>query len=212
MTIARSISLVAAIILMTTATARAISPQDIIDNVQEKYESVTDATVLFVQSVSFKVSRAEQTSSGKLYFKKKNQYRIETDTRTVVTDGKTSWSYNPQNKQVIIDDFKEESHSMAPDKLLLTFPEDHYVSLVGEETLDGEDCYVLKLTPKDENSFTTGMKIWVNDDWVIKRVEVTDINGATTTYTIKKITFNTGIQASTFHFEAPPGTDEIDLR
>jgi outer membrane lipoprotein carrier protein len=192
--------------------AVAISPDEIIENVQERYEDIDDAVIKFSQSVRFKVSKAEQTMLGTMYFKKNNKYRIETETRTVVTDGKTSWSYNPQNNQVIIDTYKEESHSLAPDKLLLSFPEDHYATLVGEATLGKEKCQMLKLTPKDENSFTTGMKIWINDDWLIKKIEVTDINAAVTSYAISKITLNTGLDAKKFSFSIPKNADVIDLR
>jgi chaperone LolA len=192
--------------------AYAISPQDIIDNVQETYEDVEDAVVTFVQSVRFKVSKSEQQSKGVLYFQKKNKYRIETETRTVVTDGTTSWSYNPQNNQVIVDNFKEESHSLSPDKLLMTFPEDHYATLIGKETVEKQECYVLKLTPKDENSFTTSMKIWVTSDWLIQQVEITDINAATTTYTVKSITLNSGLNVDKFRFTPPEKADVIDLR
>ncbi len=207
-----SMALAAVLVLLPLGSAFAITPQEIIENVQERYESVKDAVITFTQSVRFKVSKAEQTAQGLLYFKKKNKYRIETETRTVVTDGATSWAYNPQNNQVIIDNFKEETHSLAPDKLLLSFPKDQYATLIGKETVDKEECQVLKLTPKEENSFTTGMKIWITSDWLIKKVEVTDINNAVTTYVIKDIKLNTGLDEGKFKFTAPEKADVIDLR
>lgn len=206
------LAVLSSLLFMGAIPAFAISPQEIIENVQERYEDIDDAVIKFSQSVRFKVSKAEQTMLGTMYFKKNNKYRIETETRTVVTDGKTSWSYNPQNNQVIIDTYKEESHSLAPDKLLLSFPEDHFATMLGEVKLGKEDCQVLKLTPKDENSFTTGMKIWINEDWLIKKIEVTDINAAVTTYTISKITLNTGLDAAKFSFSIPKDADVIDLR
>lgn len=208
----RNSILLATALVLPFAAAWAISPEDIIEHVQDKYQDVTDATITYTQSVKFRVSQAEQTSDGTLYFKKKNQYRIETGDRTVVTDGVTSWSYNPKANQVIIDKYKEDAHSMAPDKLLLSFPENQFASVLPNQTVGGEDCYVLKLTPKDENSFTTGMKIWITSDWLIKQVQVTDINQAVTTYTIKSIKLNTGLKEGTFKFKAPEKADVIDLR
>ncbi len=189
-----------------------ITAREIIEKVQARYADIKDAVIEFSQSVRFKVSRAEQSSSGKLFFKKKNKYRIETEGRTVVTDGITSWAYNSQNKQVIVDTYKEESHTLSPEQLMLKYPNDFYSVLVGEEKIGTENTYVLKLTPKDESNFATSMKIWVGHKWFIRKVEIVDINGAVTTYSIKSIAVDTGIADSKFTFEIPANAEVLDLR
>ena len=160
----------------------------------------------------FKVSRAEQTVKGTLQFKKPNRYRIETDERTVVTDGKTSWSWNPRNRQVVIDNYKEETHSLSPEQLLLSYPKDYFSTFIGEETVAGQRTYVLKLTPKEDNTFATAMKIWVGKDWLIRKVEITDVNGAVTTYVIEKISIDQKLADSRFSFQVPDKAEVIDLR
>ncbi len=175
------------LLLLPLMVALAIDAREIIENVQERYEDISDATITFSQSVRFKVSKAEQSVEGTLYFKKPGKYRIETEERTVVTDGKTSWSWNPRNRQLIVDNYREETHALSPEQLLLNYPKDYYSTLIGEEALGGSSAYVLKLTPKEDNAFATAMKIWVSKDWLIRQVEITDVNGAVTTYRIKKI-------------------------
>ncbi len=192
--------------------AWAIDARKIIENVQERYDDMTDATITFSQSVRFKVSKAEQSVTGTLLFKKPNKYRIETDERTVVTDGKTSWSWSPRNRQVVIDNYKEETHSLSPEQLLLSYPKDYYSTLVGEEKLAGQSTYVLKLTPKEDNAFATAMKIWVSKDWLIRKVEITDINGAVTTYIIEKISVDQELPDAKFTYQVPAKAEIIDLR
>jgi outer membrane lipoprotein carrier protein len=189
-----------------------ITAKEIIEKVQSKYDKMNNVVLGFSQNVKFKVSKTEQQSAGTLYFKKKNKYRIETDQHIIVTDGKTSWSYSPQNKQVIVDNYKEDKHSLSPEHLLISYPQDYYSSLVGEEKIGSESTYLLKLTPKEDNSFATKMKIWISKNWIIKRIETTDISGVTTTYTIKDVQIDKGIADAKFEFKPPQDVDIIDLR
>ena len=201
------------IFLLLAAVALAgIGAKEIIENVQEKFDDMSDVVLVFTHSVRFKVSRLEQQMSGTLYFKKKNKYRMETDQRIIVTDGTTSWSYNPQSKQLVINAYKEDSRSLSPENMLLQYPRDYYSTLVGEEKTAGEVCYVLKLTPKEEGSTAKAMKLWVNKSWLIKKVEATDQSGTVTTYTIKTVTIDKGIADTKFEFTPPAGADVIDLR
>ncbi len=207
-----TVALILSIAQPPTMAYPGITPQEIIEKVQARYEKMTNAYLEFTQSVRYKVSKANQTTSGKMYFKKKNRYRIETGERTIVTNGTVSWSWSPSRNQVIIDRYKEQAHSLSPEQLLLKYPADFFSSLVGEEKLAGETCHVMKLTPKEENSFAAAIKIWVSPKWLIRKVEVTDINGAITTYQIKELQIDTSIPDDTFEFKAPAGATTIDLR
>lgn len=200
------------ITLLPLMIAWAIDAREIIENVQDRYNDMTDATISFSQNVQFKVSKAEQSVNGTLLFKKPNKYFIETEERTVVTDGKTSWSWSPRNRQVVVDNYKEETHSLSPEQLLLSYPNDYYSTLVGEEKIGTQSAYVLKLTPKADNTFATSMKIWVSKDWFIRKVEITDINGAVTTYVIEKISIDQKLPDTKFVFKVPERAEVIDLR
>ena len=83
--------------------------KDIISKVQKKYDSIRDVSVVFVQDVQFGVTKAEQSFSGKLLMKKGNKYRIEMEQQTIVTDGKSVWSLNKVNNQLLIDNFKVQT-------------------------------------------------------------------------------------------------------
>jgi outer membrane lipoprotein carrier protein len=186
--------------------------KDIIERVQKKYEDIDDAVVSFSQSTRFKVSRVEQSVNGTLYFKKKNKYRIETQDRIVVTNGVTSWSYSPGTNQVVIDNYRKDARALSPEQLLTSYPENFYSTLVGEEEIDGKTTYVLKLTPKEEHSFASAMKLWVGKDWLLKRIQITDVGGAVTEYRIKNVIINKGIDDRKFSFDIPSGAERIDMR
>jgi outer membrane lipoprotein carrier protein len=189
------------------------SAQDIIGKVQEKYAEIKDATLHFSQDVKFSISKAEYSSNGILYMKKTNHYRIVTDDRTFVTDGKTVWSYTPANKQVLIDTYKEEPRSFSPERFLLSVPKDFYAAILSREKFERKNVVVLKLTPKEDNTSMRSLKLWIDDgEWLLWKAEIVDMNDNITTYAVSDIQLNTAISDSTFSFVAPPGVEVVDLR
>lgn len=184
--------------------------QEIIKKTQETYSGMDNAKATFSQSTSYNSGKSE-SSSGTIYVKGDNMYRIETSGKVVVTDGKTSWSYSPKKKQVVIDNFKEDKYTFSPNKFLFDYPKEFYSELEGEANLKGFDCYVLKLTPRSKGTVKSA-KIWIDkNDYVIRKITIND-NGGSNTYTLSKITFNPGVASSKFSFDPPGGTDIIDLR
>ncbi len=187
-----------------------VTAQDIIQNVQNVYKDITDAKASFTQSVKYGKGKTI-TSSGTLYIKKEKKYRIETGSLTIVTDGSTSWSYNANKKQVIIDYYKESGNTFSPNKYLFQYPENFYSDLQGTEKLAGADVYVLTLKPR-ESGFVKSAKLWVGkDDWIIKKIYIVT-DESTSTYSIKNVQLNAGLSSSKFTFTPPEGTEVIDMR
>jgi outer membrane lipoprotein carrier protein len=189
------------------------SVKEITDKLQKRYDSLQDATARFTQHVKFGFSKIEQSFSGTLRMKRPNRYRIETEYQTLVTDGTTVWSYSPVNKQVLIDRYKETSDSFAPEQFLLNVPTNYFASLIQQER-KGETIWVaLKLVPKDDQSFIKSMKVWIEEgSWVVRKVEMLDVNDTEKTYDVQEIKINTGLKDVTFTFAAPTGTEVVDLR
>jgi chaperone LolA len=189
------------------------SGKEIIESLRKKYASIDDAVVKFEQTVKYGVSKFEQSFSGTFYFKKKNKYRIETDQQIVVTDGVTSWLYSKVNNQVIIDKYREDKDISSPEKFLLSISDEYIPVILRTERNEGKKVYILKLTPRDENSSIESAKIWiVEGDLQITRVEITDISGTVTTYSVKSIKINSGVEDSIFKFSIPSGVKVVDLR
>jgi len=189
------------------------SGKEIIESLRKKYASIDDAVVKFEQTVKYGVSKFEQSFSGTFYFKKKNKYRIETEQQIVVTDGVTSWLYSKVNNQVIIDKYREDKDISSPEKFLLSISDEYIPVILRTERNEGKKVYILKLTPRDENSSIESAKIWVVEgDLQITRVEITDISGTVTTYSVKSIKINSGVEDSIFKFSIPSGVKVVDLR
>lgn len=184
--------------------------QEIIRKVQEKYEDISDAKATFTQTQKSSAGKTN-SSSGVIYIKKANMYRIEAGGQVIITDGQTSWSYSPKRKQVVIDNYKEDGNTFSPNKFLFNYPENFYSDLEGEENLGGIECYVIKLTPRNGSSVKSA-KIWIdkNED-LIRKINIAT-SESTNTYLLKDISLDAGVSASKFSFSPPTGVEVIDLR
>jgi outer membrane lipoprotein carrier protein len=187
-----------------------ITAQEIIQNVQNAYKDIADAKAAFTQTVKHSKGKS-QSSSGTLYIKKENKYRIETANQILITDGSTSWSYSPGKKQVIIDNYKETGNTFSPNKYLFQYPENFYSDLEGSEHIGGQDTYVLKLRPR-EPGYVKSAKLWVDkNDWLIRKINIVT-DESTTTFVVKNVQLNIGLSNSKFTFTPPEGVEVIDMR
>lgn len=184
--------------------------QEIIKKVQTKYDNISDAKATFTQTLKNSGGKAN-SSSGTIYIKKANKYRIEAGGQIIITDGKTSWSYSPKRKQVVVDNYKDDGNTFSPNKFLFNYPENFYSDLEGEDNVGGVDCYIIKLTPRGGGSVKSA-KIWIdkNED-LIRKINVVT-SESTNTYTLKDISLDAGLSTSKFSFSPPEGVEVIDLR
>ncbi|HXG37652.1 MAG TPA: outer membrane lipoprotein chaperone LolA [Bacteroidota bacterium] len=190
-----------------------MTAKEITDRLQKKYDAMQDATVKFRQQVKFGFSKLEQNFEGTLTMKRPNKYRVEFEHQTLVTDGAVVWSYSPVNKQVLVDRYRENQNSLSPEKFLLNLPAQYYTTLLGKEKVENVETYALKLVPKDDQSFVKSVKMWVEDGtWIVRKVQIVDVNDTETVYTIKELKLNTRVSDALFSFTPPAGTEVVDLR
>ena len=190
-----------------------ITAKEIIEKVQAKYKKTNTLIAKYTQTTKFKLTKFEQSVNGTLYLKKEKKYRIETNDQIFITDGVTSWAFTNKTNQLVIDNFKEDKNSISPEKFLVEYPEDYYSSLIGKSKVNNQEVYELKLIPKSSNNFIKSMKVWVDDDeWFIRKVELTDINDNITIYTVKKVDVNVEINNDKFQFKPGKDVQVIDLR
>lgn len=212
-TMIRVMGACAALALAVGAARASDDPQEILEKVRKKFETVKDAELKFTQRTRFALSKLEQAAAGTLIMKKERKYRIEMDGQTIVTDGTTVWSYSAANKQVLIDTFKEDERSVSPERILSGARGDYIPTVLGRERLGKAETVVLKLVPRGEQSLVSSLRLWIDTgDWLIRKAEMIDVNGKETTYTVGEYRLNTGVPDARFLFQIPAGIETIDLR
>jgi chaperone LolA len=205
---------IALVFLSLIAFSSAQSVDDIVEEIQERYEDLENLSAQFKQIEFFQLTGSKNETVGKIYVKNGTQYRLETEDRVIVTDGVTVWTYSMFNNQVLIDRVKKNDASVLPRDLLFKYPKEYYASLLMTEDYNDDEHYVLKLDPKEEtHGYIKTMKLWVNsDNYLISKIEYMDFNDNSSSFAIEKIDIDTNLKESFFKFDIPAGVEIVDLR
>lgn len=201
-------------------------PEDIAARLQKKYDQMRSLSFTFNQQSQGQVSGRPRTGSGTAFF-----YKI----------GKTSrmrWNYTTPDKQVLISDGTTFSMYFAELQQMIVTPANSLESdltytffsgrgriadqfhilpadeeFMQEETKAGQPK-IIKLVPKEPQSQVQSIHLWVDDDSLIRRIEIKDHFDTVTLLTLSKIEVDTidgssSEVAKLFSFTPPEGTEII---
>lgn len=177
--------------------------ESVLKSLQNKFDSITDLSA----DVSQK-SNGKSSVSGKMFFKKANNLRIEFGNQTIVADGQTTWNYNKKDKKVIISNYDETgSGLLSINYLIYDYPADCNLSLSSEGNKQ-----ILLLKPKSKKNNIGEVKLYITKENLIDKAVIS--NQATGTMEVSFLNYklNQKISDSYFSFTAPEGTTVVDLR
>ena len=202
------------LILIFATNMIAADVNKIISEVQDKYNDMKYLTAVFKQVETFKLTGSQTESVGKIYIVDGEKYRFESEDQVIVTDGKSIWTYNSMSKQLLIDEVRENSGALIPRDLLFKYPQKYFATLLSESEEDNKKLYLIRLDPKDEvYGYVKSIKIWVEDDeWIIHKIESTDINGNKSIYEITNQDTKSKIDPDMFQIVPSDGMDVFDNR
>lgn len=177
--------------------------ESVLKSLQNKFDSIKDLSA----DVSQK-SNGKSSVSGKMFFKKTNNLRIEFGNQTIVADGQTTWNYNKKDKKVIISNYDETgSGLLSINYLIYDYPADCNLSLSSEGNKQ-----ILLLKPKSKKNNIGEVKLYITKENLIDKAVIS--NQATGTMEVSFLNYklNQKISDSYFFFTAPEGTTVVDLR
>ena len=188
--------------------------EEIIKKVKDEYDDLKTFYADFTQTSYWKLADNVHEQKGKIWLKGKDKFKIETDDQTVVSDGKTIWTYSKFNNQVIIDKVEKSGEEIRlPKDIFFKYSEDYNPIYIKDEKIDNQDCSVLELKAKTEDIFIKYMKIWINKKISIPvKIEQIDINNNSNSYLITNVEINKAIDDSFFVYKVPESVEIIDMR
>jgi outer membrane lipoprotein carrier protein len=188
--------------------------EKIIKEVQKKYKKVDLLHADFKQINRFKLTNIESEVFGTIWISQKNQFRLETEDQTIVSNGEQFWRYNKLEGQVLIDHAKKTQQDVFLNNFLFNITDVYESQLISESNIDGKKIYEIRLNPKNpDDSFFKFIKVWIYDKtWELEKVIYTDFNDNEVEYKIEKIDIDPDVSSDIFNFEAPEGVDVVDLR
>ncbi len=177
--------------------------QEVLNNVQNKFNTINDLSAELSQSVNGSVNL-----NGKIYYKKENHLRFEFKNVLIVSDGETSWSYNKKDNKVFITDYESDGNKiLSINQIIFEYPKDCEMN-----TFESDGRKVLKLIPEDDTFNFNSIQLFIDSDYLITKALVDDPATGEIQIDLSDYKLNTNLPDSFFQFSPPEGSQVIDFR
>ena len=200
---------VAVLLLAVLAGGRAeaqASPESIARDLQSRYGRLETLRAQFVQTVG------QQRLRGTLSVRD-SAFRLDLGDQVLTTDGQTMWSFSEPDDQVVVQAYDPARVGFSVGQLFTDYLSVFRATGATRARIGGVAHTVLTLRPRESGSTVRDVTLYVrNSDAVPTRVRVHDTSGSTLAFDLQNVERNVRLPASTFRFEAPRGTEVIDLR
>ena len=196
------------------APAKKITAEAITKKMQPRIDKVEGLSAEFSISTYMAALNQHRESSGRLYIlRKKSKLRLEQADQTIVSDGKSVWTYIPVNQQIIVMPAEASKAGIRPDEFLFFYTNQYTHTLIGDEMIDGVVHYELHLKANTVLADFHELRIWVDSrEWLTRRVLYADDMGSETVVQFTHIRLNPDMPSGTFTMSAPEGVEVVDLR
>jgi outer membrane lipoprotein carrier protein len=196
--------------------------QQLLAKVQSTYASIETLQGNFKQDSYVAALDEQETSSGEMWFGKPGKMRwvyAKPRPQTVVINGGTLWLYQPENRQVVIDDIGNVLLSSLPVSFMMGLG-----NLSRDFALQGGcrtgEGVVLRLIPQkkegrsDQSEALEGFDLLVDAaQGLPKGAKISTLGGNETAIVFSELSTKGGNQpASRFVLEYPKGVDVMDRR
>lgn len=182
------------------------SPEAVARDLQQRYGALESLQAQFVQTAG------GQQLRGTLSVRN-SAFRLDLGSQILATDGRTLWSYSREDEQVVVQDYDPARVGFSVGQLFTDYLSVFRVTGASRATIGGVRHHVLTLRPRQSGSSVRDATLYVRaSDAVPTRVRVHDTNGSTLAFDLTDVRRNVRLPASTFRFQAPAGTEVVDLR
>jgi outer membrane lipoprotein carrier protein len=176
---------------------------DILKDIQNKYDSINDLSAQLTQSINQK-----DNLKGKVFYKKENNLRFEFDNVLIISDGETFWNYNKKQDKVIITNYENEGNKiLSMRQIIFEYPEDCEIS-----TFEAEGKKGLELIPKADSFSFTSVKLFIDSEYLITKVLIDDPATGKIQIDLTDYQLNKNLPESYFLFTPSEGSQVLDLR
>lgn len=213
----RTFALLAASFLVVASGGSSFAAENddqIVDQLQKSYDSISDFTADFRQETEYKTLNKTLKAWGKVSYKRPGKMLWqfeEPKSQWVLADGQSLYFYQPENKQVLKTPLKNAFRSNAPLTFLLgigNLKRDFKATSKGVEG----NLYVLQLGPKDGSKGTDEITLGVDkQNYQINWARIKDLGGNLTTVHFSNIRRGVGVNDSIFRLQVPQGADVVDV-
>ncbi|MCO4294121.1 outer membrane lipoprotein carrier protein LolA [Solitalea sp. MAHUQ-68] len=209
-----------ALAMIISVAAFAQSPaekqaKDILTGVSAKYRSFDGIKTDFSYTLENPSEKINETQNGTLYIKQKtNKYKVILGGTELFSDGKLSYTYLKDSKEMQINNLEKNGEGLNPAQIFTIYEKGFKYILKGEKKEGANMLQLIDLVPLASKQFS---KIELSVDKKLKQlkqIKIFDKNGNRYTYKVKTFVQNPKVDDSFFAFDKKkyPGVDVVDLR
>ena len=183
----------------------------VMKRVKTRLDGLSSLSCSFRRVQDWKEMGRSQRIEGTLRLRKPGRLRVEYPAQTIVTDGKTSWTYSPKNNQVTIASAGKGEDSYPTPQTIFRRYSSRKAELAGREKLAGGDADIVRLVP--ESADQADVTVWIDRrlNFPVKTVEKM-ANGDVAVSELHDVVINGKIPDSVFTFTPPAGVEVVDMR
>lgn len=227
-----SFILITLLFLLTVSPAYAVStteyPEQIAERLQKRFDAMSSLSFTFNQRSQGQMGGRAKTGSGTAYFSKldktpKMRWNYSApEQQVLISDGTTFSMYFAELKQLIVTPAEAldndvtyaffSGKSRIAESFHILPPDEQYMSNQASGQKDVPK--IIKLVPKEQQSQLQSVHLWVDDESLIRRIELLDLFDTVTVINISRIDVdfldNKRQEArKLFSFTPPAGTEII---
>jgi len=176
--------------------------ESVVTKLQNKFEEINNLQANFSQGFA-----EHNAVSGKFYFAKDNNYRIELSNNIIISDGTTIWNEDLKRKKVVVSNVDDDPLAFSLYEYVYQYP-----SKCKVEEKKTNDGYLLIFTGNDSTIKFKSAKLWIDEKYLINKIIVTDFGGSSFTLKFQDIRVNKSVDKSLFIYKKNKNTKLIDLR
>ncbi len=188
----------------------------VIEDVQNKYERMDNFHAAFIQEDKVKALNKVRKAEGKVWLKKPGMMRWSYYAPTkdeIVSDGKTLWFYDEEEKQVTESPLTQSSGNQTTATLLSglgNIKELFNASFTDLDSLNKNESYLIDLAPKNQEEGYSKATIAVDKKTaLVNTIYLYDLFGNLTIIKLKEMQIGKKVADSLFQFKAPKGVKTI---
>ena len=191
-----------------------LTPLELAQKLQARYEETKTMTADFKQSTSVPMSTRKRLGAGKLVISK---------------PGRIRWDYEAPERQVLISDGKNVSMYVANSAQMMVQPVSQYINsdvtyaffvgtgnisrdfkVLPPERQEEVGLKAIKLVPKTAHPQVDYLHVWIDENFMVRRLEIVDHFGSITDLAFSNISRNKPVLPEVFIFSPPLGTEIIE--
>ncbi len=175
--------------------------KEILSKVSQKFKALNSFQASFTLLMVNIEADINESQEGKIYYKKGNKYRLETEEIIRLSNNTYVWTLFLEEEEVQVNDFNPDDTELSPTKLFTIYEEGFRSKLTKKETINGVVHYVIDLTPTSEERTYSKIRIFVDSsNYMIRKGIVFERNNTRYTYELANFESNVDLNDRLFRF------------